>query len=109
MQIANGVQMGNYNANINRLTQQHNMAMEAFKNREPGFGDMLMGAASAGLGAFSEKSLGGLGTSLTSPGDKKQPSRDRQLVNFGVSGLASIFGGPGAGAAAGQMMNKYNR
>lgn len=135
MQIANGVQLGNYNANINRLTQQHNMAMEAFKNRQPGFGDMLMNAASAGLGAFSEKSLGGLGASLTSPGGAagtgsgsmpggmgsfnsafggsmgggKQPSRDRQLVNFGVSGLASIFGGPGAGAAAGQMMNKYNR
>lgn len=64
MQIANAAQMNNYNANVNRLTQQHQMAMEAFKNKPMGFGDFAMKLGGLGSGAFASNAMGGLGSSL---------------------------------------------
>ena len=64
MQIANAAQNANYNANVNRLTQQHQMAMEAHKNRPMGFGDFALKLGGLGAGAFVGNAMGGLGSSL---------------------------------------------
>ena len=42
MQLANNAQMNTYNANINRLTQQHKMQLDALNAKGPSFGDFAM-------------------------------------------------------------------
>ena len=64
MQIANAAQMNNYDANVNRSTQQHQMAMDSFKNKPMGFGDFAMKLGGLGSGSFASHAMGGLGSSL---------------------------------------------
>jgi hypothetical protein len=64
MQIANAAQMNNYNANVNRFTQQHQMAMEAYKHKPMRFGDFAMKLGGLGAGTFASHAMGGLGSSL---------------------------------------------
>lgn len=62
MQVANAAQMNNYNANINRLTQQHKMRMDAFNARPPSFGDFAMRLGGMGAGSFMSGAGSQLGT-----------------------------------------------
>lgn len=50
MQIANSAQMNRYNADVNRLTQQHQMQMNQFNARPPSFGDFAMRLGGMGVG-----------------------------------------------------------
>ena len=61
MQIANQAQMSNYGADVNRLTQQHQMQMNQFNARPLSFGDFAMRLGGMGLGNVVSGVSGKLG------------------------------------------------
>ena len=69
MQIANQAQMSNYGADVNRLTQQHQMQMNQFNARPPSFGDFAMKLGGMGIGYALGGPVGaGIGGNLMSRG-----------------------------------------